>query len=514
MPTRAGSSGSAFVFRKAADALARPAPGRAVWVTAALVGAAAGLGQAPVYLPVATVAAFAALLVLLGRAASPRRAGWLGWTAGTGYFALTLSWIVEPFLVDIARHGWMAPFALVFLSAGLALFWGAAFAAAAWLGGPSRGARALAVAVTLSIAELLRSYILTGFPWALPGHAWVGWPPMQLASLVGAQGLTLLTLGLTAIGVALWPRRGALAGLAAVVAGVFAAGYLIGRPMPVTEGRPVARLVQPNIPQDIKWDADLAAEHFERYLAATAGGGADIVIWPETAIPYLLNDAGPALDRIARAAGVPVILGMQRWEAGRYYNSLVVLDETANVTELYDKVHLVPFGEYVPAPWLMERIGLDIFTADMGYGYSFGPALRLIEGGPLGAVLPLICYEAVFPQDIHGVAGRADVMVQITNDAWFGHVSGPYQHLAQARLRAVEQGVPLIRVANTGVSAVIGPKGRVLDSIPLDQAGAIDVAVPAPRAATLYSRTGDTPVMLLLALFAFGLFLRRLRILR
>ncbi len=511
MPTPDGSSVCVSVSLPAADRFGIAVGWRGLGVAAGL-GAMSGLGQAPVSIPVFTLLGLGLLTIMLTRAPTMRRAAWLGWAAGTGYFTLTLSWIVEPFLVDIARHGWMAPFALVFLSAGLALFWGAAFGLAHRFGRPSVVWRAASLIVTLTIAEMLRSYMLTGFPWALIGHAWIGWPPMQLAAFVGAHGLTFLTIALAAASVALWPRRRDLMGVAAIAVALYGAGMLLGAAKPITEGRPTARLVQPNIPQDIKWDQDLAEEHLRRYLDLTgAPGTPDIVVWPETALPYFLNDAQPVLNRIASVTDAPVILGMQRWEAGRYFNSLVSMDPEGRVGDVYDKVHLVPFGEYVPAPWLLTTIGLDIFTADAGYGYSFGSGLRLIDGGPLGRILPLICYEAVFPQDIHRVDVRAEAIVQITNDAWFGHISGPYQHLAQARLRAVEQGLPVVRVANTGVSAVIGPKGRVIARIPLDEAGMIDVTVPAPLAPTLYAATGDGPMALLLLLAALGLFLRGLR---
>ncbi len=215
----------------------------------------------------------------------------------------------------------------------------------------------------------------------------------------------------------------------------------------------------------------------------------------------LLNEAAPTLERIAQAArGADVVLGIQRYEGWRIYNSLIRLDGAGELAGLYDKHHLVPFGEYVPLGDLAARIGLYGFAAQEGQGYSAGPGPRLLDLGALGPALPLICYEAVFPQDVAGVPELPRLLLQITNDAWFGTHSGPYQHLAQARMRAIEQGLPLLRAANTGVSALIGPRGAVIRSIPLGQAGYVDALLPAPLPPTVYARSGDWPVFLLLLL--------------
>lgn len=488
-------------------AIARPA-------AAVLFGVLAAAGQAPVGAWWLALPAYAALVWLLAGAAGPGRAAVLAWAAGAGHFAASMSWIVEPFLIDVARHGWMAPFALVLMAGGLALFWGAAGAVAGLL--PRRAARALAFPLALALAELARGYVLTGLPWAAPGHVWIATPPGQVAALVGPAGLTAITLLLAALPVVARGAPGRAAG-AVLAAGVLALGWGWGAarladPAPeAAADAPLLRLVQPNAAQDLKWRPDMARMFFERQIALTAAPGdraPDLVIWPETAVPFLLDYPGEGLDLIAEAAGgAPVALGIQRTAGFRAYNSLVVIDAAAQPVAVYDKFHLVPFGEYIPFGDALSAIGITAFAAREGNGYTPGPGAAVLDLGPrLGRVQPLICYEAVFPQDLRAAPERPGWLLQVTNDGWFGDWTGPYQHLAQARLRAIEQGLPMVRVANTGVSAVIDAKGRVIDALPLGASGRIDAALPSALPPTPYARWGDGPVLaallVLLALVA------------
>lgn len=494
---------------------------RARLVLAALLGVAAALGLAPYDIWPATLAALLALPALLLASASRWQAAWTGWAFGTGYFAFGLAWIVEPFLVEPERYGWMAPFALAFMAGGLALFWGAAFWAAYWLGHGAR-ARVWALVVMFSLAEFARAYVLTGFPWAALAQIWTDTPVALLLAWIGPHGLALATLlatlppGLALIRPAPAATRLASGGPALALA---AFGLTLGQTQPQAEPTAATvRLIQPNAPQDEKWDPARIPVFFERQVEYTRAATAtdarpDLIVWPETAVPTLLEYADQALATIARAAdGAPVALGIQRRdEQGRFYNSLVYLDETGAQAGLYDKFHLVPFGEYIPLGDLAARFGLRGLAAREGNGFSAGPGPRLLDFGALGPGLPLICYEAVFPQDIAAAPARPNFLLQITNDAWFGENSGPYQHLAQARMRAIEQGLPLIRAANTGISAVIDPWGGITDSLPLGQAGYIDAALPAPLAPTVYARSGDLPVFLLLLAAALGLWQGRRR---
>ncbi|MEX1235469.1 MAG: apolipoprotein N-acyltransferase [Roseovarius sp.] len=471
-------------------------------VTFAL-GVVAALGQAPWSLWPVSLIAFAGLYGVFSGARTWRRAGWLGLAGGAGYFALALSWIVEPFLVDVARHGWMAPFALVFSAAGFALFWAGGQALARALVPQGGRCAALAWVAALTACEALRGWAFTGFPWAQPGHGWIATPMLQWSSIGGALPLTAVMLG---AGAGAWHlvmgRRAEGAGALLIVAALYGLGPMLGGAPAAGPGAPVIRLVQPNVPQEQKWDPAYMDFHFDRQMGYTAAGEVpDLFVWPETALPVLLNRADAVLDDIAVVArGAPVVLGVQRAEDSRYFNSLLLLDGQGRQAALYDKHHLVPFGEYMPLGNLMARFGIRGLAQQGGYGYSGGPGPELMDMGALGRAVPLICYEGVFARDVAGVPGRADFLLLVTNDAWFGEVSGPYQHLAQAQLRSAEQGLPMIRAANTGVSAIIDGTGRITAQIPLGQAGYLDAALPPPLPPTIYARTGDWPALLLLAL--------------
>ncbi len=509
MPMPAGSNGCGFIWahRRMASIQAYPKPEYTGWrmILAFGAGALTGLGQAPWSLWWCSLIGLVALALLLDGARRIRRAAAIGWAAGGGYFGLTMFWIVEPFMVDAARHAWMAPFALVGISGGLALFWALGFGLARWLG----GARwpALALVATLTLAEMLRSCIFTGFPWGLLAYIWTGAAPMQIASAIGPHGLTFLTLLITSgvyAATALsraWAVASAGAALTLFVAAMFLTSlHATARP---SASPPILRIIQPNAPQHQKWVPEMMPVFFNRALDFSAAeGGPDLIIWPETSIPALLGQAGDRLaDMDAAANGIPVVAGIQRRGGEGYHNSLIVL-EGGEVGQVYDKYHLVPFGEYIPLGRVAARFGISAFAAQAGFGYAPGAGPQVLDLGPtLGTVLPLICYEAIFPRDVAAAPQRPDWLLQITNDAWFGNFSGPQQHLAQARFRAVEQGLPLVRAANTGISAVIDAHGQVVGSLPLGRAGYLDAALPPALPPTLYSRVGDNPVLVLLIIF-------------
>jgi apolipoprotein N-acyltransferase len=483
------------------------------WRTAGLdlaAGATVALAQAPL---LAWYLAFPGLVWVLWRLSRPatlRAAFHAGWFAGAGYFGAGLTWIVSPFFVDPWVHGWMAPFAFVLMAFGLGLFWAAAAALAVRM--PNR---LVGLVALLAAAELLRGHVFTGFPWAQLGHLWLGSPVEQLAAWTGATGLTVATLALAALPVMSW-RWGTP--VAAVLVGAALTLGVLRESGPDSPSRDVTlRLVQPNAEQSLKWDRDQARILFDRQLDLTAAGPpVDLVVWPETAVPYVLEYAPEVADLIAQAAqGGKVALGIQRVQGDRAWNSLRVVEGAGEVTATYDKHHLVPFGEYMPLGDLMDDwFGIGAFAAQTGNGYSAGPGPQVIDLGPrLGRVLPLICYEAVFPAIPRAVADRPDWMLQITNDAWFGTLTGPFQHFQQARLRAIEMGLPLVRVANTGVTAVIDARGRVAGSLPFGQAGALEVGpLPGALPPTAYARFGDGPALLLLACLGLAAMLRRRRL--
>jgi apolipoprotein N-acyltransferase len=463
------------------------------------LGAVAAAGQAPLGFWWLALPALAAIIALVARAPSARAAAGAAWWAGLGHFGLALSWIVEPFLIDIARHGWMAPFALLLMAAGLALFWGVAGALSVLF-----RRRAMGFAVSLAAMEYARSHVFTGFPWALPGHIWIDTPLAQGAALAGAHGLTLLTLVLAVPPAALGLRGAGVAALA-VAAAWWGGAARLAAPVPARADAPLIRLVQPNTSQSDKWDRARARATFEGLLDLTAAPPAvALTVWPETAVPYLLEEGAADIPLAVALAGqgAPVLIGVQRTDGSlRYWNSLAVVAPEGRIAAAYDKHHLVPFGEYLPLGDLLHAwFGLAAFATTEGYGYSAGPGPAVLDLGPLGRAIPLICYEAVFPAiPRHAPGPRADWMVQITNDAWFGTLTGPYQHLALARLRAVETGLPLVRVANTGITAMVDARGQVVASLPLGRRGALDAALPATLPAPPYARWGDLPVLLLLA---------------
>ncbi len=467
---------------------------------AIIAGLALALGQAPYNFPYLAIIALPALLWLLQKTCCWKGGFAVGWGAGLGYFGLTLSWIVEPFLVDAERYGWMAPFALALMAAGIALFWGLGFALA------QRWPNALVLAGFWALAELLRAYIFTGFPWALMAYNWVETPIIQAASLIGVHGLGFL---IVLAGGLLLSKRGALL---AVLIMASLTGYGFYRLQTVVENTGLTvRLIQPNAIQTQKWDPDYIPLFYQRQLTLSASiGRPDIVIWPEAAIAYLPDEQPFIRTQITTAAQAPVILGARRRDADGFYNSLFLLNKDSRIEDVYDKYHLVPFGEYMPLQGLAKQLGLKGLAEQMGPSNTFGSGPKILEGEGVPPFLPLICYEAIFPQ---GVAGpRPEWLVQITNDAWFGERSGPYQHLAQNRVRAIEQGLPLARAANTGISAMIDPLGRITASLPLGIDGFIDAPLAKPLPPTLLARWGQWPAILLVfAFLVLGMWLEERR---
>ncbi|MFM1958561.1 MAG: apolipoprotein N-acyltransferase [Pseudomonadota bacterium] len=501
---------------------------------AALAALAGGLLAALAFPPIGFLpglAGFALVLWSLSRPAPhPVRAAALrGGLAGLGYFAVSVSWIVEPFLVDERTYGWMAPFALVLMAGGLSLFWAAA--GAAWRRFGARGLPGLLTfAACLSGAEWLRGHVLTGFPWNLPGEAWpAGSPLSQGAALVGAYGLTWATLVLCAspawiLGPGDQVRRAARA---AAVAIAFLALHAWGQAWiaaaPAAPSGPLVRIVQADIDQKTKWRPENLEGIFRTYLDLTARPSATppaLVIWPEGALPAVINDllapGSPWRAALAQALapGQVLAMGANRVEldpgdALAYHNSLIFLEGTGQdlaLAGVYDKHRLVPFGEFMPLGDLAGRIGLRSLV-HMPEDFTAGPPPAPLSIPGLPAVQPMICYEALFPgfTRVAAIRGgsRPDWILNVSNDAWFGRASGPWQHLNIARYRAIEEGLPIVRSTPTGVSAVIDSSGRTVGPVlGLGASGVIDLPLPPPRPPTPYARLGDLPFLLLLVLSA------------
>lgn len=448
----------------------------------------------------------------------------VGWAFGFGYFLGGLWWIGAAFLVDADDFAWLLPFAVLILPAGLALFWslGAAAARAAWGTGWSR---ILVFAVAMSASEWLRGHVLTGLPWNAFGYALAPAPMMmQSASVVGLWGLTLAAFVIFAAPAALaGGRKGGLA-FAACAAGLlalhlgFGALRLAAANDASVEGVSL-RLVQPSLDQSEKWQVANEEAIVRRYLDLSDGGAgaegrgltATLLIWPESAFPFLLTQRPEVLAAIAALLppGTTLITGAARAEPGvervtaatPVFNSIYVIDDAGGITAAYDKVHLVPFGEYLPVRPLFDALGIRQLITLPG-GFEAGDrrrTLRLDSAPPMG---PLICYEAIFPAEIVDIEDRPEWLLNLTNDGWFGVTPGPYQHFAQARLRTVEEGLPLVRVANSGITAIVDAYGRVRGSLGLGEVAVLDGELPASLPPTPYARFGDWVFLLLLVVVA------------
>lgn len=484
------------------------------WQLRALVlcaGLLLALGQAPFSFPIGVVVGLPVLGGLLLRTADWRTGFRLGWLAGTAYFAGSMFWIVEPFFVEPEIYGWMAPFALLFLAVGLGLFWGLGFGLAARCNGK---ARLVALVASLTLAEFLRAHVFTGFPWGLLAYVWSETPVFQLLAYIGPHGLGMVTV---AIGVLplIWSNRwlrGVTLLATLLAAWGLGAARLPDDPPPLRDV--TLRLVQPNAEQRLKWHPDHVARFFQRSLSLSAGYDApvDVVIWPETALPFAYGEHPRGMEMVRAAVpDMQFIGGIQRPDGLELYNTLIHLDRNGDVAATYDKHHLVPFGEYVPLADLAARFGIYGMAAQDGTGFAAGEGPRIIDLPGVPPYLPMICYEAIFPGYAQMQGQRPEWLLHITNDAWFGSFSGPYQHLVQSRARAVEQGLPLARAANTGVSAMIGPYGQVLQALALNTDGFVDVRLPEPLAPTPYSRFGERMWLALALLLLAGAALSRPR---
>ncbi len=504
---------------------------------AALVGAIATLALPPAHALPLLWLTFPALIWLLRGSDRKRNDFAIGFAFAIGHHVTGLYWISAALFTDIGRFWFMLPFALLGLPALLGLFLGAGTLAHGWLRrrfGLTGWAEAASLALVWTAVEYARGHVLTGFPWNLIGYAWVPvLPVLQMASVTGIYGLSLLTVLAAAMPAAISdpkqsfrPAIAGLAGLALVAA--WGGWRMAGEGLEdVADVR--LRLVQPNIPQTLKWKEEAKVENLRRLMdLSMAPGWSEVthVIWPETAVPYLLSsddsdpDQMPLLQALTQVAppGGALITGANRLSRDadgkpQYHNSLFALTQGGHVAASFDKFHLVPFGEYLPLRRLLPA-GMKAVAA--GADFTPGPAPRAVPLPGAPAASPLICYEVIFPGAVmpNGApAERPSWLLNLTNDAWYGQTAGPHQHFAITIVRAVEEGVPLVRVANTGISGVVDAYGRVRGALPLGGSGNIDIALPTgARFVPLYADFGDKVVgMIWAALFLITLVLGRRR---
>ncbi len=460
-----------------------------------------------------------------GRLGGIPSAALTGYWFGLGYFVPGLYWIGYAFFVDAQTFAWLTPFAVLGLPAYLAIYTAIGFGLARLLW-TKDATRILALAASLTVAEWLRGHALTGFPWNAFGYALSEPLPLaQTASLIGLWGMTFLTVAIFASPAVLIDRtadrkmawRAPAAAIALLIAmGLFGAIRLSLHPTTMVAGTKL-RLMQPNLQQDAKFNYSAKAEVMKKYLTlsdrasgpqSTGVRDATILIWPESAFPFFLTREADAMAQIADLLpkGTVLITGSVRapdlppgTRITRAYNSIYVIDHDGGVLAVYDKLHLVPFGEFLPYQDLMEKLGFEQLTRIQG-GFIPGTVRHALEVPSAPRALPLICYEAIFPGDVAGRDERPGWIVNLTNDGWFGISTGPYQHMEQARMRAIELGLPLVRSANTGISAVVDPVGRTIASLGLGIEGVLDASLPAAIPPTIYARVGDIPATILIAL--------------
>lgn len=479
-------------------------------LTAFVLGALSALAFAPTYAWPLLFATFPGLLWMVDAALSAKRprftAALVGWAFGSGYFLIGLHWIGFAFVVDVERHAWLLPFVAVLFPGGLALFFAGAvlLATAAWWRGPTR---AITLATSIALFEWLRGHILTGFPWNLPGYAWTFSDAMiQSVSLIGIYGLTLLTLiaillpgALVSVGgkrgTIVWPLAVSVAIL--VVVFVFGLIRLPSAAQPLMDGVAL-RIVQPDVAQAEKWKPELLRRNWQILIDLTQSEGLDTrthVIWPEAAPPLALTQEPDALTVIGQVLPdkATLLSGTIRIEDGKprhYYNSFAAVSGQGQVLATYDKSHLVPFGEYLPFWGILEAVGISKITGG-SEGYSEGSGVRTITVAGTPAFSPLICYEMIFPGEVIESGKRPQWLVSMTDDSWFGPWAGPLQHLAIAKVRAAEEGLAIARAANTGISAIIDPYGRIIATLGLNKTGILDGPLPQPLEPTMYSLAGD-----------------------
>jgi len=497
-------------------------------ILAFILGALAALGFAPYHFLMAPFLAFMLLIWLLDGCRTPRSAFATGWSFSFGQFLAGLYWVTQGIVVFSDQLFWFVPIVLIILPGGLALFPATAISLYKWITRRyriSRVASLIIFALLWVTAEWLRGHVLSGFPWNLMATIWGDSPGvLQIVSLVGAYGLSLLTVFWLIVLSSLinptsdpdhQPKGQAATTVVMAMVGFVALGLWGGHRLATATVSFVPdvqiRILQPNIPQQDKWARDKREANLQLHLmmqtapGQTASGAAPIthVIWPETSASFFLDRSPRELSLIAKATPAKglTLVGTPRRSGGgdggeqiQLWNSLQAVNEGGEIVATYDKTHLVPLGEYVPLRGILPFAKAVYGETD--YSAGTGPVTLHLSGLP--PVSPLICYESIFPGAVVNRQDPAAWLLNITNDAWFGTSTGPYQHLLAARLRAIEEGLPLIRSAASGISAVIDPWGRILTSLPLVTKGNIDTGLPQPAPRTIYARFADRS---LLALF-------------
>jgi len=508
-------------------------------------GAVASLALPPLgFWPVLFVTFPFLLLVLDGISLKPLSPGqefksafFAGWLFGFGYFVTSLYWIGAALLVEPDKFALLLPLAVIALPAGLALFWGLATGLSILLWKMTAN-RLVTLTLALTLFEWLRGYLFTGFPWNTIGYSSASLKGLdQLAAFSGIYGVTLMILIWSFTPVLFFAKRINYLLIGCLVlsfSGTWFLGHLRSAQSHIlsttdkSSSQPIIRVVQPNIMQEKKWDRAYRQENIDRYFQISAQKSTglnpgkqsyNILVWPESALPLIYEKSEKTQLRVASLLPKNTLLLMGALRLGRgigrgqdsntqtrpFFNSLLAVNSEGKVIATYDKSHLVPFGEYLPAEKWLAPLGLRKIVA-LPASFSSGNGPKTIKINTFPSFSAFICYEISFSDKIAGRNPRPEWIVNVTNDGWFGKTAGPHQHLAQTRFRAIEQGLPIVRAANTGISAMIDPYGAIVDFLPLGQAGFFDTRLPKALPKTIFVRFGYLPlivqVVLILLVFA------------
>ncbi len=476
------------------------------------VGVCVTLAFPPIYIVPFAIVGFTLHLIQIEFCQNKKQAFWLGWWFGLGHFTTGLYWISFALLTDFEKFWWLMPFAILGIPVVLAFY----TAIVSWLTFlvPQSGYRRVIIFTVLwTIIEFVRGYLFTGFPWNLVGYIWVISDSMlQLASVFGVWGLTFFTILAFSMPATLFFSNGKknfypISISFALLVIIWVGGFYRLQTAEIKDFPNVmVRIIQPNIAQDNKWDMDKRSMIVQKHLNMTYSEGFDKithVIWPESALPFYIEENSELLDIIKHVVpkGGAIITGSIRAQVSesgfveKAWNSLHAIDNKGHIAAVYDKHHLVPFGEYVP---LRGILPIEKITQGQG-DFESGDGVKTLSIPNFPKFSPLICYEAIFPGAVADEKDRPELMINVTNDGWYGKSSGPYQHFEIVRLRAVEEGVSLIRSANTGISGLIDPYGRVVKKAPLEESAIIDSSVPKNLAdGTIYSKYGNLLLFLVI----------------
>ena len=493
--------------------------GLKIFTLSFLIGAVSVLSLAPFHYPIFFLIGFSCFLALLEHTTTKKQAFIAGWAYGFGYFTFGLYWIANALFVDIGKWWWLVPFTVIGLPFALSFFWGVAGILSAYFR-KTPLSLSLAASALFGGFEYLRGVLFTGFPWNLPAYIWMESPISQSLSLFGAYGLTLLTFMIGCLFYLTYHgiknRSDALRGSALICLVIFCTLFAFGyttlqKDIPQADVRDIKlAIIQPNIAQKDKWKREKQWENFNTLTELTAEAqqeNPDLIIWPETAITFAKPNLNTVQSQLSEALKphqtlISGIIDIEQTDdqPDKYFNSLIVLDSQARLQTQYNKHHLVPFGEYVPFRKLLSFGPVAQALSTTG-DFSAGDSLKTLHTINT-SFSPLICYEIIFPgKTVAKQYARPEFLLNLTNDAWYGDTTGPRQHLAMTRARAIETGLPAVRVAGTGISAIIDPYGRLLEVIPL---GAKDYAthkIPQSLERTVFFNVGNIPFFTLIVIF-------------